>query len=153
MYRPVLGCRWPPIIMGPRKLGPTSSVGQCLARHVSQGAKESITRIGWCVLDSIVRAMRDRTSVTTHQLSVRKKPRSQGAHACGVDNTIRSDTSKEPLEEIRPARVTFQWWVACMAREQLGHSQDRWPQRLGAQVGTQVVIPSKVALQQGSLTR
>ena len=25
---------------GPRKLGPTSGVGQCLARHVSQGAKE-----------------------------------------------------------------------------------------------------------------
>ena len=36
--------------------------------------------------------------------------------------------------------------TACMAREQLRHSQDRWPQRLGAQVGTQVVIPSEVAL-------
>jgi len=26
--------------MGPRKLGPTSSVGQCLARHESQSAEE-----------------------------------------------------------------------------------------------------------------
>jgi len=26
--------------MGQRKLGPTSGVGQCLARHVSQGAEE-----------------------------------------------------------------------------------------------------------------
>jgi len=54
--------------------------------------------------------------------------------------------SKEPLEKPRPARVTFQGQAACMAHEQLGHSQDGWPQRLGAQVGTQVVIPSEVAL-------
>ena len=36
-----------------------------------------------------------------------------------------------------------------MEREQLGHSQDGWPQRLSAQVGTQVAIPLEVALQQG----
>jgi len=28
--------------MGPRKLGPTSGVGRCLAKHVRQGAKESL---------------------------------------------------------------------------------------------------------------
>jgi len=113
VYWPVLRCRWSPVIMGPHKLSPTSGVGQCLARHVSQGAEESITRMGWCVLGSIVRAMRDWTSVTTHQLSVGKKPRSRGAHACGVDNAIRRDTSKEPLEEIRPARVNVPV-VSCM---------------------------------------
>jgi len=41
-----------------------------------------------------------------------------------------------------------------MGREQLGHSQAGWPQRLGAQVGTQVVIrqrspSSKRALRAG----
>jgi len=39
--------------------------------------------------------------------------------------------------------------TACMAREYLGHPQNGWPQRFGAQVGTQVVIPLEVALQQG----
>ena len=27
-------------MVGPRKLGPTSGVGQCLARHVGQGSEE-----------------------------------------------------------------------------------------------------------------
>ena len=40
MYRLVLGCSWPLVIMGPRKLGPTSGVGQCLTMHVSKDAKE-----------------------------------------------------------------------------------------------------------------
>ena len=35
-----------------------------------------------------------------------------------------------------------------MAREQLGHPKDERPQRLGAQVGTQVAIPLEIALQQ-----
>jgi len=47
-------------------------------------------------------------SQTTHQLSVREKPRSREVHACGVDGAFRRNTSKEPLEEIRPVRVTFQ---------------------------------------------
>ena len=34
-----------------------------------------------------------------------------------------------------------------MTREYLGHLQNRWPQRLGAQVGTQAVILLVVALQ------
>ena len=75
------------------------------------------------------------TSVTS-----REKPRSQGVHACGANDAFRRSTSKKPLEELRP--VTH----ACMAREQQGHSQEGWPQRLGAQVGTQVVIPWEVAL-------
>jgi len=36
-----------------------------------------------------------------------------------------------------------------MAHEQLGHPQNGWPQRFGAQVGSQVAIPLEVALQQG----
>jgi len=47
-------------------------------------------------------------SQTTHQLSVREKPRSRGAHACAVDDAVTRKTSREPLEEIRPERVTFQ---------------------------------------------
>jgi len=31
----------------------------------------------------------------------------EGAHACGVDDAFRRNTSKEPLEEIKPKRVTF----------------------------------------------
>jgi len=59
-------------------------------------------------------------------------PRSQRAHAFGVNSAFRRDTSKELLEALRPIRVTLQGWVACIAREQLGHPQDGWPQRLGA---------------------
>ena len=40
LYRPVLGRRWPLVMLGPRKRGPTSGVGQCLARHMRQGTKE-----------------------------------------------------------------------------------------------------------------
>ena len=36
-----------------------------------------------------------------------------------------------------------------MAREYLEHPQNKWPQRFGAQVGTQMVILLEVALQQG----
>ena len=39
---------------------------------------------------------------------MREKPRSQGAHACGVDDAFRRNTSKEPLGKIRPEKVTFQ---------------------------------------------
>ena len=39
-YRPALGRRLTTSNNGPRKLGPTSGVGQCLARHVNQGAEE-----------------------------------------------------------------------------------------------------------------
>jgi len=84
----------------------------------------------------------DHTSVISRQ-----KPRSRGVHACGVNSAFRHSTSKEPPEELRLMRVTFQGQAACMVREQLGHSQDGWPQRLGAQVGTQVAIPLEAALQ------
>jgi len=40
LYRPVLERSWLLVMMGPHKLGPTSGVGKCLARHVSQGAEE-----------------------------------------------------------------------------------------------------------------
>jgi len=39
---------------------------------------------------------------------IREKPRSRGFRACGVDDTFKCNTSKEPLEELRPMRVTFQ---------------------------------------------
>jgi len=45
----------------------------------------------------------DNTPVTR-----RKKTRSRGVHACGVNDVFRRNTSKEPLEELRPVRVTFQ---------------------------------------------
>jgi len=40
VYRPVLGCRLTTSKKRPRKVGPTSGMGQCLARHVRQGTKE-----------------------------------------------------------------------------------------------------------------
>jgi len=45
----------------------------------------------------------DNTPVTS-----REKPRSRGSHACGVDDAFRHNISKEPLEEIKSERVTFQ---------------------------------------------
>jgi len=75
--------------MGPRKVGPTSDMGQRLARHVRQGTEE------WSNIDHqdvmmCPRHCGGRTSVTriaelatrggsqtTHQLSVREKPRSR----------------------------------------------------------------------------
>ena len=38
----------------------------------------------------------------------REKPRSRRAHVCGVNNSFRRNTSKEPLDELRPIWVTFQ---------------------------------------------
>jgi len=138
----------------PHKLGPTSGLGQCLASDVSQGVEE------WSDVDHqdvlMCPSQQSEGDVTSgrvrwvpdHTLVIsREKPRSRGVHACGVNGTFRRSTRKEPLGELRPVRVTYQWYAACMAHEQLGHSQDGWPQRLGAQVGTPVVIPSEVALQ------
>jgi len=39
---------------------------------------------------------------------INEKPRSRGVHVCGVNDAFRRNTSKEPLEELRLVRVTFQ---------------------------------------------
>ena len=159
------GFVWPLVMMGPRKVGPTSGMGQCLARHVRQGTEEvvrhwspgcadvspgSVERSG--IGDSNNRVgpwevdPRPHTNYELGRSLCHKSP-------CGVDDAFGHNTSKEPLEKIQPEKVTFQGWAARMARERLGRSHDGWSQRLGARVGTQVVIPLEVALQLGSPTR
>jgi len=75
------------------------------------------------------------------------KPKSRGIHACGVYSAYRRDTREQSLEALRPIRVRVFREVACMACEYLGHLQNRWCQRLGAQVGTQATTLLVVALQ------
>ena len=106
----------------PRKLSPMIGMGQCLARHVSQGAKEwsgvdhqdmlmcprqqsegDVTSVTQTAELGHVRWILDHTPVIS-----KEKPRSRGVHACGVNDAFRRSTSKEPLEDIRPVRVTFQ---------------------------------------------
>jgi len=50
-------------------------------------------------------------SQKTYQLSIKHpeikgSPRSQRLHVCGVNSAFRRNTSKEPLEALRPIKVT-----------------------------------------------
>ena len=107
LYRPVLGRRWALVM-----------VGHISWVHERRGPGSRETREPRC---RRVRAMWHRTSVTQatelghvrwipdHTPVInREKPRSRGVHACGVNDAFRRSTSKVPLEELRPVRVTFQ---------------------------------------------
>jgi len=70
----------------------------------------------------------------------RGRPKSRSIHACGVDSASGRDTSEESWKTLMPVRVRVSKEAACLACEYLGHPQNRWPQRFGARVGTQVAI-------------
>jgi len=72
------------------------------------------------------------------------EPKSQSTHACGVDSAYGRDTSKESRNALG---LGFPREATCMTREYIGHPHNRWPQRFGAQVGTQVTILLVVVLQ------
>jgi len=110
---------------GPRKVGLTSGMGQCLTSGNEwsdvdhQGApmypqQQSETDVTSGIGDSNSRiGRRRRVPENTPVIKKiirreRRNPRSQRAHACGVNNAFRRDTSKEPLEALRPIRVAFQ---------------------------------------------
>jgi len=84
------GIVWPLVMMGSRKEGPTSGMGQCLARHKRQGTGEwsdidhqdvlmcpqHCIEVGHRWLEQQSWVTRG-GSQTTHRLSVREKPRSR----------------------------------------------------------------------------
>jgi len=124
LYRPVLGRRWLPVMVGHVSWIPRAawaSVSRATRAKVPKSDQASITRMCWCVLGNRVRAMWHRTSVTQtaeqgHERWIpdntpvisREKPKSRGVQACGVNSAFRRSTSKESLEALRPMRVTFQ---------------------------------------------
>jgi len=123
LYRPVIGRRWPLVMVGHVSWVPQAAWASPLQdtwAKVPKSGQTSITRMCWCDLGNRVRAKWHRTSVTqTAELShvrwipdhtpviSREEPRSRGVHVCGVNDAFRRSTSKEPLEELRPVRVTF----------------------------------------------
>jgi len=124
MYRPVLGRRWLLVMVGHVSWVPQAawiSVSRATRAQVPKSGQTSITKMYWCVLNNRVRAMRHWTLVTQttelgHERWIldntpvisREKPKSRGVHACGLNSAFRRSTSKEPLEALRPMRVTFQ---------------------------------------------
>jgi len=98
-------------------------MGQCLTSNASQGAEEwsdvdhqDVLMCPWQQSEGdVTRASVTQTAELGHERWIpestpiinKEKPRSRGVHACGVNNTFRCSTSKEPLEALRPIRVTF----------------------------------------------
>jgi len=70
----------------------------------------------------------------------RGRPKSQSIHVCGVDSAFGRDTSEKSWKALMLVRVRVSKEATCMALEYLGHPQNRWPQRFGSRVGTQVAI-------------
>jgi len=170
LYQPVLGHRLSPVMVDHVSWAPQAawaSVPQAAWASVLISFRTSITRICRRVLGNRVRPMWHRASVVQtvklgHERWVprntpviiktsrgRGRPKSQSAHACGVDSLTGCDMSKESWKPRLPIRVRVSKG-SCMHGTWIVRAR---PERMAPEIWCtswyQVAILLEVALQQG----